>query len=65
MNYFQVVVDEATRDKRVRGLKTTDSATDETAHYIHGMTREGVAVKCIGRVGLVNSKDQKSTSGAC
>ena len=47
MKYFQVFVDEATRDKRVRGLKTKDSATDATAHYIDEMAREGVAVKCI------------------
>ena len=47
MKYFQVFVDEATRDKRVRGSKTKDSATDATGHYIDEMAREGVAVKCI------------------
>lgn len=47
MKYFQVVVDEGTRDKGVRGLKTKDTDTGATAHYIDGMAREGVAVKCI------------------
>ena len=47
MKYFQVFVDEATRDKRVVGLKTRDAATDATANYIDEMAREGLAVKCI------------------
>ncbi|CAM9476000.1 unnamed protein product, partial [Choristocarpus tenellus] len=45
--YFQVFVDESSRDKRVYGLKTKNAATDATAAYIDQMTREGIPVKCI------------------
>ena len=45
MKYFQVFVDEASRDKRVAGLKTRDAAVDATANYINEMAREGVAIK--------------------
>ena len=45
--YFQVVVDEASRDKRVRGLKTRDAAVDATADLVDELAREDVAVKCI------------------
>ncbi|CAN0021700.1 unnamed protein product, partial [Choristocarpus tenellus] len=38
--YFQVFVDESSRDKRVYGLKTKNTATDATAAYIDQMTRE-------------------------
>ncbi|CAN0497107.1 unnamed protein product [Discosporangium mesarthrocarpum] len=47
MKYFQVFVDEASRDKRVIGLKRRDAATDATASYIDDMARDGVVVKCI------------------
>ena len=47
MKYFQVFVDDATRDKRIRGLKTRDAAADATANDIDEMAREGVAIKCI------------------
>ena len=43
MKYFQVYVDEAARDKRIRGLKTRDA----TENYIAEMAREGLALKCI------------------
>ncbi|CAM9672987.1 unnamed protein product, partial [Choristocarpus tenellus] len=46
--YFQVFVDESSRDKRVYGLKTKNAATDATAAYIDQMAREGIPVKCIG-----------------
>lgn len=45
MKCFQVFVDEATRDKRIVGLKTRDAATDATENYIDEMAREGLAVK--------------------
>ncbi|CAN0051008.1 unnamed protein product, partial [Choristocarpus tenellus] len=45
--YFQVFVDESSRDKRVYGLKTKNAATDATAAYIDQMAREGIPVKCI------------------
>ena len=47
IKYFQVSVDETTRGKRIRGLKTRDAAADATAHYIDKMAREGAATKCI------------------
>ncbi|CAM9404629.1 unnamed protein product [Sphacelaria rigidula] len=47
MKSFQVFVDEASRDKRVVGLKTRDAATDATGAYIDEMARQGVAIKCI------------------
>ena len=47
MKYFQVSVDEATRDRRIRGLKTQDATADATANYIDEMARERVAIKCI------------------
>ncbi|CAN0014305.1 unnamed protein product [Choristocarpus tenellus] len=45
--YFQVFVDESSRDKRVYGLKTNYAVTDATAAYIDQMAREGIPVKCI------------------
>ena len=45
--YFQVFVDGAGRDKRVRGLKTRDGATDATADYTDETGREGIHEKCI------------------
>ena len=51
MKYFQVFVDEASRDKRVGGLKTRDAAVDAIANYIEEMAREGVAIKCISSDG--------------
>ncbi|CAM9965350.1 unnamed protein product, partial [Choristocarpus tenellus] len=47
MKYFQVFVDEASREKRVIGLRTKDAATMATAAYIDEMVREGVVVRCI------------------
>lgn len=47
MKCFQVFVDEATHDKRVRGLKTRDTAANTTADYIDKMAREKKATKCI------------------
>ncbi|CAM9685456.1 unnamed protein product, partial [Choristocarpus tenellus] len=41
------VFDNSSRDKRVYGLKTKNSATDSTAAYIDQMAREGIPVKCI------------------
>ncbi|CAM9159664.1 unnamed protein product, partial [Choristocarpus tenellus] len=45
--YFQVFVDETSRDKRVYGLKKKNAATDATAAYIEQMAREGIQVQCI------------------
>ncbi|CAM9795024.1 unnamed protein product, partial [Choristocarpus tenellus] len=45
--YFQVFVNESSRDKRVYGLKTKNAVTDATAAYIDQMTREGIQVQCI------------------
>ena len=45
MQYFQVFVDEATRVKRIRGLKTRDVASDATASCIDEMAWDGVAIK--------------------
>ncbi|CAM9373444.1 unnamed protein product [Choristocarpus tenellus] len=45
--YFQVFVDERSRDKRVYGLKTKNEVTDATAAYIDQMVREGIPVQCI------------------
>ncbi|CAM9927869.1 unnamed protein product, partial [Choristocarpus tenellus] len=47
MKYFQVFVDEASREKRVIGLRTKDAATAATAAYIDEMARDGVVVRCI------------------
>ena len=47
MKCFQVFVHEATRDKRIRGLKTRDAPADAMANDIDDMAREGVAIKCI------------------
>ena len=47
MKWFQVFEDEATRDKRIRGLKKRHAATDGTANYIDKLAREGVVIKCI------------------
>ncbi|CAM9872319.1 unnamed protein product, partial [Sphacelaria rigidula] len=47
MKYFQVFVDEASRDKHVVGLKTRDAATEATGAYIDEMARAGVVIKCI------------------
>ncbi|CAM9205458.1 unnamed protein product [Choristocarpus tenellus] len=47
MKYFQVFMDEASREKRVIGLRSKDAATAATAAYIDKMTREGVVVRCI------------------
>ena len=47
MKYFQVFVDEASRDKYVVGLKIRDAAIDATGVYIDEMAREGVAIKCM------------------
>ena len=44
--YFQVFVNEASRDKRVRGLKTRGVAADVTANYIDELAREDIHVKC-------------------
>ncbi|CAN0458939.1 unnamed protein product [Discosporangium mesarthrocarpum] len=46
MRYFQVFVDEVSRDKRVFGLKTKDTAAAATTAYLDNMAR-GVPVKCI------------------
>lgn len=53
LKYFQVFVDGASREERVIGLKSCHAVIDATIQYIDGMTREGVAVKCIssGRAG--------------
>lgn len=40
-------MDEATCDKRVRGLRANDAATDATAYYKDEMARGGVAIKSI------------------
>ena len=45
--YFQVFVDEASRDKRVRGLTTRDAAVDATADLVDELAREGAVVKCV------------------
>ncbi|CAN0386791.1 unnamed protein product [Discosporangium mesarthrocarpum] len=47
MKYFQVFMDEASRDKRIYGLKTKDAATSATKAYLDTMARDGVNVKCI------------------
>ncbi|CAM9331837.1 unnamed protein product, partial [Choristocarpus tenellus] len=47
MKYFQVFVDEASREKRVIGRRTKDAATVATVAYIDKMARDGVVVKCI------------------
>ncbi|CAM9615475.1 unnamed protein product, partial [Choristocarpus tenellus] len=47
MKYFQVFVDEASREKCVMGLRTKDAATAATAAYIDEMAREGVVERCI------------------
>ncbi|CAN0472093.1 unnamed protein product [Discosporangium mesarthrocarpum] len=47
MRYFQVFVDEASRHKRVFGLKTKDAAAAATTAYLDDMARKGVPVKCI------------------
>lgn len=44
--YFQEFVNESTRGKRVRGLKTKDAAAGAAAHYADEMAREGEAIKC-------------------
>ncbi|CAN0455718.1 unnamed protein product, partial [Discosporangium mesarthrocarpum] len=41
MRYFQVFMDEASRHKRVFGLKTKDAAAAATTAYLDDMTREG------------------------
>ena len=63
MKYFQVFVDEASRDKHVVGLKTRDAATDATGVYIDEMTREGVAIKCMSGDGA--NLDGQSNFNAC
>ncbi|CAM9753325.1 unnamed protein product [Choristocarpus tenellus] len=45
--YFQVFVDESSRDKRLYGLKTKNATADATAAYIDQMAREGIHVQCI------------------
>ena len=47
MKHFQVFVDEAIRDKHIRGLETRGAAVDATANYNGEKAREGVAIKCI------------------
>ncbi|CAM9397444.1 unnamed protein product, partial [Choristocarpus tenellus] len=47
MKYFQLFVDEASREKRVIGLRTKDATTATTAAYIDEMAQEGVVVRCI------------------
>ncbi|CAM9301783.1 unnamed protein product, partial [Sphacelaria rigidula] len=47
MKYFQVFVDEASRDKHVAGLEKRDAANDATGAYIDEMIREEVPIKCI------------------
>ncbi|CAN0027892.1 unnamed protein product, partial [Choristocarpus tenellus] len=47
IKYFQVFVDEASREKRVIGLRTKDAATAANAAYIDEMARDGVVVRCI------------------
>ena len=44
-------MDETTRDRPIRGLKTREAATDAPASYIDKMALEGVAIKCISRDG--------------
>lgn len=39
--------EDATHDKRVKGLKTRDAAAYTTADYIDKMTREEMTIKCI------------------
>ena len=51
IKYFQVFVGEATRDKRVPGLKTRDVSNSSTADYIDRMTRVGMTIKCISEDG--------------
>ncbi|CAM9213967.1 unnamed protein product, partial [Discosporangium mesarthrocarpum] len=51
IKYVQVFVDEASRDKRVYGLKTKDAATSATKAYLDTMARKGVNVKIISAVG--------------
>jgi hypothetical protein len=45
--YFQIFVDEATRDKRVIGLKTKDAAVDATKSYLDTMQQSDVHIKCL------------------
>ena len=47
MKYFQMCVDEATRDRHIVGLKTRGTATGATTNYINEMAPEALAVKCI------------------
>jgi Reverse transcriptase (RNA-dependent DNA polymerase) len=45
--YFQIFVDEATRDKRVVGLRTKDAAVAATKSYLDTMQQSDVYVKCL------------------
>ncbi len=45
--YFQIFVDEATRDKRVVGLRTKDAAVAATKSYLDTMQQSDIYVKCL------------------